>query len=179
MICLSATGFTGNAGAGKQNGIYIHSTEFRRRSALDTGSFRIFFRNDEKNTLTVSECGITKAASYSGTCVPNSGNMDTATCLYTRLSPPAVEPGGVGELLIKLKDEVNVSDSISCSFTTNNGGKYSVDLEPQPSPIEIASVGFPHEFDRAYVYIRNSGAEKIEITDIKINGFPVEKKSEL
>jgi len=164
-------GYTETVEAAGQNTVEICSSEYQRRSEIDNGSIRIFIKNNQPKALTISQCWVGRIDMDDTDS--KSARSKSLPVIYTRLTPPQIQTGEVGELLIKLRNKVERLGVVRGCFKSSGGRQFSITVPLKPSPMRIVSVAFPYTKNQIYLYLKNTGDRNIKINRVEINQYEI------
>jgi len=167
LILIIATSFLWIADAHEANrqasAPEVLHAEHDRLSRYDAGTLRVFVRNTSTRTIT--------SLSVRQRVRDNVGRraQPRVILLWQLLSPPAIKPGRVGEIVAKLKDPA-LRESADFDLVGDGLPKKIVSVSFEPKEIRIIAVRFAPTMSDALVYVANRSQEARRIRLLNVQG---------
>ncbi|EKD28704.1 MAG: hypothetical protein ACD_79C00239G0004, partial [uncultured bacterium] len=84
--------------------------------------------------------------------------------IWKQFLPNPVQPGKTTDVMVKLATPL--SQLIKIEVADKMGNRYSRVIQPVPPELRISYIGFGDEYKTVYVWVNNSGKEKLKIKSI-------------
>lgn len=164
LFCLQLEIIAGGMGGiAVQNEFVITGTEYYRRGKFDSGEIRIFLKNTGNTLMSVSECKFSRLTE----------TKSEEKYLYAKLSPPILQPGGDGELLVKLMKAQRDNEKLKCIVFGNTGVSQEIEIPAEQTPIWVSYVGFSEDLRKVYVYVKNNTNDTIKVRLLEVGSEDV------
>jgi hypothetical protein len=140
--------------------LVVTGSQFHQRDAKEPGEARVCIQNTGTQSLSMDRLSIHVLAQRAADSVEPAPEFP---CVYARLSPPILPPGGRGEIVAKLQTLPPTADhQLTCSVATTDGA-VSLMVPLAESAIWICSVGFAADLRTVFVYVENRGSEPAQV----------------
>lgn len=93
------------------------------------------------------------------------------TVVWWRLLPDPVGPGGIGEVMIRLRSALDRPAEIG--LTLDDGSTVTATVKPEPAPLRIETVGFNATMDRVFIVAERLRAGPLHLSRVIVDGRDV------
>lgn len=93
---------------------------------------------------------------------------DTREVIWWRLLPSTLEPGMVGEIMVRLRGPLTAPCDLTVQFS--DGTQVTAQVSPSPNPIRIGTVGFTQARDTVSLVVENLDGGRRRLRQVSLDG---------
>lgn len=151
--------------------LVITGSEFYRRSQYDAGEIRVFFKNEGKESISICQPKLSRLVNSKDNESHKAGTE--VDYLYSKFTPPVLNPGRNGELLVKLLRSPPYNCKFQCAIYNETDWVSETIIAIKQVPVWISYVGFSEDLSKVYVYGQNNTKTTLTFRLIEVAGVYV------
>ena len=151
--------------------LVITGSEFYRRSQYDAGEIRVFFKNAGKESISICQPKLSRLVNSKDNESYKAGTE--VEYLYSKFTPPVLNPGRNGELLIKLLRSPPYNCKFQCAIYSETDWVSETIIAIKQAPVWISYVGFSEDLSEIYVFGQNNTKTTLTFRLIEVAGVYV------
>ncbi len=172
----------------EKEGLSIDCAYFRKLSSFDNGSICLFLKNNSKREIKINKVilndiplpditlsGLMDEKEMKDLGLTSSLAEEDDRTLWHYILPNPIPSGKIAKVVVKCT--LPPYKLINIGVEDSKGKKYNRVIQPIDNPLRFTYIGFNKEFNKVYLYLKNSSNEPLQIARVFLDTEDVTKQS--